>query len=80
MAIVGAVSQIYIVNQEQRAQQADLKCFQFGQKESSSRPVHYKDRAESSIAEKDQRDKKKKAQEYPGKQQVSPFAAPKLQK
>ncbi|XP_023565619.1 nucleoporin-like protein 2 [Octodon degus] len=55
--LLGAFSQIYVDNQQQRAQQGDLKC-EFVQKRSTKVAVDCKHRADISIAQEEQENRK----------------------
>ncbi|XP_063103001.1 uncharacterized protein LOC134475684 [Cavia porcellus] len=56
--LLGAFSQLYVSNGEQRAQEDNLQCCEFGQKENSRKAVDCKDRVEILIPEVKQREKK----------------------
>lgn len=52
--VFGALSWIDVENQVQRAQQNDLKHCEYGQKGSTNKTLNCRDRAENSIAEKEE--------------------------
>lgn len=69
--LLGAVGQICVANQQQRAHQDGLNCCEFGKKGSFYKIVNFKDKTkEISIAEEVQ-DNTKMASSYHKKQQIS---------